>query len=216
MTTLINSKETLDHINKIINETSTSKDLTEEGKAKKYKEIDNELTRLLKAWNEEFTSSIESQREKLQEEADKLREKVLDRDLSLDEITKLTYQAKVMLSRLAAEGKDGEGFIKILQDFVDAGTDHNRQAFVDNYITFVELTDTFDHEGKDILFSYYVRAKGKLQSPEQKALEAKFTEITQLNSRRPVSLEAAERRVRDMRSVYANQLWQATGDTDVW
>ena len=214
MPTISESGIYLRQVKKVINETQQSKNLTEQGKLEKYKEIDQELKRLHKGWLEEYEQSTEGKRKQLESEAESLKKRVLERELSTDEITKLEYQAKTMLSKLAAEGKDGERFVALIKDYVNEGTNLSRQAFIDNYYEFAKLAERFDHNGADQLSAYHRRAENMMITPERKAYEDKLQELADLNYSKPSELVAAETNIREMTSVFSSKLWAAQNEED--
>lgn len=210
-------KKSIQEANQVIEEirnkiAQTRKDtrLTKQGKAETLTALNKEMKDYLKHWEGETADA----KQKISEALAEIKPATNGRVLDETQFSLLDYQAKIMHSRLAAEGSTGEDFLKILQEYIDEGTDISRQAYLDNYSSFAALADTFDHTGKDNALTYYRRAKNKMKTPEQLEYEEKVQAATNESHSHSSTLTAVERNLQEVQNSIATEVWGADKENE--
>lgn len=168
MTVSINkSKEAFEYFKRKIAAIKDNDHLTLEGKAAALKEIKAELDEQLTFWRNE----VAQKRKQLAKEGETPTLSAVNRKLDSEITFVLSYQARIIQSRLAAEGDSLGGFKAVMDDFVKNGNDTTRQAFLDSFHEVKRITDSFEHHGKMGLKDYYNKAKELMKTPEEIAHE---------------------------------------------
>lgn len=119
------SSEAFEYFKHEISKVKNNGHLTLEGKAAELKAIEENLNAQFNYWKDE----VAKEKKQAEAETEKLKPNTVNRHLDAQTVATLNYQAKVLLSRLAAEGDTVEGYKAALLDIIDNGNDTTRQAF---------------------------------------------------------------------------------------
>lgn len=191
-----------EHYRNEIAKTRKDAGLSAEGKLRGIKKVAADLEAQLAYWKQEVTT----ENEKIETEVAKNKPDMVNRKYDSESVAALNYQAKVLQSRIAAEGGTKEGFSALLLDIVDGGNETTRQAFMDSYHDISALAENFDHNGKDYLQKYYNDAKEKMKTPEQVAFEKAVVDGASQQNSWNMQLFAVEKNTAEFKASFSADL----------